>query len=521
MTDQPALALSPGPQNTTATSGLVWTSLPPELRRKIFEYLPQTGPRWSACASVCKEWQAELEKENFRRLKVTAADLETMGDIVRPDRAKLVGHVWLNIELLRYSCQACRQREGKSLYLKNHNLVRKAIEKLWAILSREEMAGLTLELSMQSPSDKEHSFKNFYFGGEHEGWIFDPLAPPTQRPNMERNLRAGHDEWHHWIHDRNTTAPSEYSLERIFGGVYYSVPRTPASIPRLPVVDRLEIRRQTRRPFEPHLLENLVKQLPGLKYFTFEPWQKWHVQAQQAQDRHYARFFGSGLPRTLRELSVFEETNEAFTSVFVEGYVGSPPLPDGIRMASPQVGAAFATLSLLLEKLSVTFMVEAWDFFSAYQPGWVWENLTFLVLTSRRLIKPENNQVDDMERLLSSAAEVALSMPVLKTMVIWNFRWGHAFKFYYCAKDTKTVKETVIGWRGTWDFDPDPSVVKRWAKVAGKNTRYNLRVNPEPKINVSIKSLAKAIKLLDLPSEVVHPESLSQMLKEADTSWYP
>ncbi|KAF6811563.1 hypothetical protein CSOJ01_05696 [Colletotrichum sojae] len=126
-----------------------------------------------------------------------------------------------------------------------------------------------------------------------------------------------------------------------------------------------------------------------------------------------------------------------------------------------------------------------------------------------------------MKRLLSSAAEVALSMPVLKAMVMWNFRRGHAFKFYFCAKDTKTVKETVIGWRGTWDLYLDTSVVKKWAKVAGTNTRYNLRVNPEPKIDVRIKSLAQAIKLLDLPSEVVHPESLSQMLKEADTSWYP
>ncbi|KAF6813988.1 hypothetical protein CPLU01_14507 [Colletotrichum plurivorum] len=521
MTDQPALAMGSGPQNITEKRGLVWTSFPPELRCKIFEYLPGTGRGWSACASVCKEWQAELEKENFRRLKVTAADLETMAAII-PDRANLVRHLWLNIELLRYSCQACRQREGKSWYLKNHNLIRKAIEKLWAILSgwRREGAGLTLELSMQSPSDKEHFFKNFYFGGEPEGWVFDPSAPPTQRPNMERNIRAGHDEWHHWIDDRNTTAPFEYALERIFGGVYCSVPRIPANIPRLPMVDRLEIRRQTRRPFEPHLLENLVNQLPELKSFTYELWQKWHVQAQQAADRHHVRFFGLGLPRKLRELSVFEETNEAFASVFVEGYVGSPPLPNGIRMASPQVGAAFATLSLLLEKLSVAFMIEAWDFFSAYQPGWVWDNLTSLVLTSRRLIKPENNQeVDDMERLLSSAAEVALSMPVLKTMVIWNFRMGHAFKFYYCAKDTRTDKETVIGWRGTWDFNPDASVINSWAKVARKNTRYNLRVTPEPNIDEGIKSLAKAIKLLDLPSEVVHPESLLQMLKEADTSW--
>ncbi|KAF6811564.1 hypothetical protein CSOJ01_05697 [Colletotrichum sojae] len=255
MTDQPALALGKGPQNITATPGLVWTSIPPELRRKIFEELARTGRGWSACASVCKEWQAELEKRNFRRLKVTAADLETMGAIIGPDRANLVRHVWLNIELLRYSCQAsCSLQATKSFF-----------------------------------------FKNCYFGGEPEGWVFDPSAPPTRRPNMEGNLRAGHDEWHHWTDDRNTTAPSEYSLERIFGD--------------------------------------------------------------------HARFFGLGLPRTLRELSVFEETNEAFASVFVEGYVGSPPLPNGIRMASPQVGAAFATLSLLLEKLSVAFMVEAWDFF--------------------------------------------------------------------------------------------------------------------------------------------------------------
>lgn len=187
----------------------------------------------------------------------------------------------------------------------------------------------------------------------------------------------------------------------------------------------------------------------------------------------YARLFEFGLPRTLKELSVFEETNEAYASVFVEGHPGSPPLPNGIRTASPQVSAAFAKASLPLEKLSVASMVDAWDFFRACQPRWVWNNMTSLVLTSRRLIKPEDDQeTDDMERLFSSAAEVALSMPRLKTMVIWNFCWGHAFKFYYCAKDTETDAETVIGWRGTWYFNADTSVIKKWAKVAEKNTRY-------------------------------------------------
>lgn len=55
---------------------------------------------------------------------------------------------------------------------------------------------------------------------------------------------------------------------------------------------------------------------------------------------------------------------------------------------------------------------------------------------------------------------------------------------------------------------------------ADRHGRYDLRVVPEPRIEVGIKSLAQAITLLDLPSEVVHPESLSQIQKEANTGWY-
>lgn len=109
-------------------------------------------------------------------------------------------------------------------------------------------------------------------------------------------------------------------------------------------------------------------------------------------------------------------------------------------------------------------MVESVGFFNACERDWVWDSMKSLTLTSGTLTA-ESEAAGETSRLLRSAARVALSMPQLETMVLWNGGKGEAFKFYY-----GTESGPSIGWRGTWQFAPAPIVIKNWQTVAEKYT---------------------------------------------------
>lgn len=214
------------------------------------------------------------------------------------------------------------------------------------------------------------------------------------------------------------------------------------------------------------------------------------------------------MPQTLKQISIFEETHEDYVTLLQRD-----PLirerSEITRVTSPAVSAAFAKRSLGLEKLSVAFMVEASDFFQSCQQHWVWSHMRSLTLTSRILTPAEDPKIQD---LLRNAAMAALSMPCLHTMVIWNGCEQEAIKFFYRATST----HTCIGWRGTWDLSLESNVTRTWEKVAVKHTGNELRVTPEPQISGRIDSTADAIDLLDLPSEVILPETLLQMQRESE-----
>ncbi|KAF0326902.1 oxoglutarate iron-dependent oxygenase [Colletotrichum asianum] len=420
-------------------------------------------------------------------------------------KAQLVRHVWLNINLKPYNCRNCTNIEGFSQCRGNISKVKKAIVKLFSILSQwpvVEGAELTLELSVQSPSDKEHWAKNLHFGGDEE----------HQKSAAEwSGNQPFHDPKHGWINGRQVQAPDEGALLRIFEPV--GILEFKESLPQVNAATRFIIRRQCRRNIVPPALRSIFDALPRLQSLTFEPWQFWNKWEQTLWDSlGYPRLIESHLPQTLKQISVFEETNEGYISLLQHGQLFIQR-PDRVRVTSPAVSAAFAKRSLGLEKLSVAFMAEASDFFRSCQRDWIWSHMRSLTLTSRILTQTRSLEI---QGLLENAAITALSMPHLHTMVIWNGRKGEAFKFFYRAE----TSQTRIGWRGIWDLKLTPSVIRGWQRVADKHTRHDLQVIPEPPILKSIGSHADAIDLLDLPSDVVHPVSVLQMQREAESSWY-
>lgn len=61
---------------------LPWASLLTEIRFMILQILTQENRGLAAYASVCTEWQAIIEKKNFRRLKLRLSCLNDFEHMV-------------------------------------------------------------------------------------------------------------------------------------------------------------------------------------------------------------------------------------------------------------------------------------------------------------------------------------------------------------------------------------------------------------------------------------------------------
>jgi hypothetical protein len=210
------------------------------------------------------------------------------------------------------------------------------------------------------------------------------------------------------------------------------------------------------------------------------------------------------LPKTLKTLSVFEDFNDNLAAALGNAQLPGHMQVDAARIVDPRISAAFVSRSLDLEQLSVSYMVNAEDFFQACMRTWTWRHLQSLALTSQRLRYTGSRQ--EIYALLCSAGAAALQMPMLHTLVLWNGTKGNACAFiYHTNRDCP-----YITWRGTWNLELSPSVVKVWQCVAFKFHSLELGIDKQ-QIQGVIGSHGDAIHHLDLPCPVVAPASLWQI----------
>ncbi|KAK2593609.1 hypothetical protein QQS21_008697 [Conoideocrella luteorostrata] len=136
-----------------------WEHLPPEIRLMILEATTeQKSPGWSSLASVCKEWQAFIEKKNFRSLRLQVPCLDEFQRIVIRQR-KLVQHIQLDIEGGPYA----RWNKPSPMC----SIIEQATRKLSSILSTlEPDISLTVELNRHASDDDSHMVKLIYFSSD-------------------------------------------------------------------------------------------------------------------------------------------------------------------------------------------------------------------------------------------------------------------------------------------------------------------------------------------------------------------
>ncbi|KAH6693058.1 hypothetical protein EV126DRAFT_444709 [Verticillium dahliae] len=219
--------------------------------------------------------------------------------------------------------------------------------------------------------------------------------------------------------------------------------------------------------------------------------------------------FQQGLPATVKTLTVFEDFNEEFAVILARNNgVAWHSCVARYRIADPGLGAIFASQSRKLERLSVSFLVDAKDFFdSCVKQHGTWRHLETLALTVRLFQQETPHQ--EINDLLLKASEIAVRMPKLRTMVLWNGARGNACAFVFQAK----AGCAFITWRSTWDHEINHRVEEAWEQLASRDhSRYVL--TKKEKIQGQVASHGDAIHLLDLPCQVVEPASLWQIRRE-------
>jgi hypothetical protein len=170
---------------------------------------------------------------------------------------------------------------------------------------------------------------------------------------------------------------------------------------------------------------------------------------------------------------------------------------------------AFAAKSHHLEHLSISYMIDAQQFFtSCQQLPCTWTLLQSLTLTSSTLGRTVSHQ--HIYTLLQNASSIAPKMPQLKTMVLWNSEPKHACAVIYQQHTASAI--ATLTWRGTWDLELSDDVVESWKKVA-PGPCY-LRLEKEALRDLEIRSHGDAIHHLRLPDGVVDSASLFQIRHE-------
>lgn len=214
---------------------------------------------------------------------------------------------------------------------------------------------------------------------------------------------------------------------------------------------------------------------------------------------------------------MFEDFNDDYNTIYCTDYIPTqyPYPPEMTRTPCSVSGPLLAKQSLTLRKLFASYFIDATQVFAACRPGWTWENLTTLALTSNIMVPSTSHE--EIDSLLVAAGTVALRMPKLTRMEIWNGRKRIAGVFRYLA----TSASTSIEWCGTWDLQLGTNVVEVWIKVAQTNTEHILSVRKARVVDGDvITSHAIAIMKLELADGVVYPVSLEQIRRETWRYWF-
>ncbi|KAG8160957.1 hypothetical protein KVR01_009221 [Diaporthe batatas] len=460
-----------------------WDRLPYELSHKILQTLAEDEARshlMAEYAVVCKAWQAEIEEVNFRTLAVKQSDLQQLDEYVTGRRRALLRHLWLQVELSEYSRRSRLVPENEQDQEENNVKYSMALADLFKLLeswntpefwSSRNGRGINLELSAFSPSDKRNLFGEAGLDADGNSRYFDSL--------LDFMLLVVPDpQGIHGLH-------------------------------MVEVVTSFSILRRNFRNVSATSLTPILRSLPRLQEVRFEPWQQVDQAAQEDVDSELAGQLPFW-PTTLKRISIFEHFGAFDQNDLWDTRIRFPFLAHGLRR-----------LSTHLQDLSVSFAVDAKDFFQPWAAAACapaptagpsqpcrWEHLRWLTLTSRMIA--EVAFPDEINSLLRAAGlAAASSMPALQAMELYNATRWDAGVFRFLVVDNTAV----VSWTSTWEFRVAAAVRRVWREVALARTRREPVVFDEVRM-ADYKGGPEGFVHSELATRelVLHPSSSGDMM---------
>lgn len=461
--------------------------------------------------TVNRDWQEFFEGKLFQRLTLkTEVDIQSFADFVQGRRRAHVEWIWLRVELPTYDCQQCHRLDTREEIEVQKIIFTDLIWGLLDVLSRWRIkdvrnAGITLELSAQSPSDAHHFNKDLRFRLHDTAWDrWDGRPVPPHN-----------DPFHGWKDGKQVKKIPVHAKDRLFGVGLRFDDNLPSGhrLRKVSVVTSLVIRRQFPRAFAVcNALDPIIRTLTRLSSFTFEPWRGPTRYYQVRQDWHYGILLvGESLKarrRTLKKVAIFESHDEMFYKPGRHNRIQ--------RHTTYWLSVHLARSSHNLEELYAANNVDAFHFFYAFHPQaapsqkrWmVWRNLKYLSLTTEHL-----SPASKLSGLvLLSAARAAERMPKLKIMELWNCwsRRGIACIFRFRRGETEASIELV----STWHASVPAEAQESWARVAAAHRPFAMRCEVRQWDPGFIDGDYSVLQHLELVERMLHPVSLRQIARE-------
>lgn len=264
----------------SASSLRLWPSLPAELRLQILELVAeQRHPGWVTCAAVCKEWQIEIERVNFRHLRFRKCDRTGMGMAAMlaamASRRRYIRHLWVDLHPCPVSVTPGQHGWGPISLTRVTSEI-KAVLGVVAAWMYED-GPITLQLTPYMPCDVAHWTR-------HHCHDFDTLLLENGGSpfNVEvdtlsvRELQAWYTSLYLPFTDRTQIVGGDHDPSQdIHSGDHGDLPGFETlldEVPQLSCVRKLTVRRHLRRVVPPLDLDRILRSIPRLEELVYEPW---------------------------------------------------------------------------------------------------------------------------------------------------------------------------------------------------------------------------------------------------------
>ncbi|KAF5569337.1 f-box domain-containing protein [Fusarium phyllophilum] len=480
-----------------------WNSLPQEIRSMILGYVV-VHDHIAPYAPVSIEWRDAIERKTFQHICIQTSPYDAHGSTptvlqtlsrLRCRQRRLVKHLWLNYELVA-------QNSDGSWNDEEHCISVSITQLFQALQFWPAQDDLTLEINVYEPRYcSEEWFRGHHIGVPGEQDKVMSLLSDTQLQGL--------------------SMPSHLSLSGLFSPLAFKL----QSVPSVPAVTKFLLPRQCRRQLEPDTLSCILKRLPRLEEISLETWDVSKIHESDYVERNTRHLFlQPDSFKNVKSMTVFQDRNEYFNAVahhhraWDQRYFlpqlwplqpqPSPSPPDKVPWERPVLSREFAVASLSLENLSLSFIVDAVDFFGQCQEYWIWADLRSLTLTSRLLTYDGDSS--KIHEMLYTAAHIAKRMPKLERLTIWNGGVNEACAFTY----RKQQHNASVTWQAKGGTKLNSAVYSAWENL---HSGCFLRVE-EKDTWYSITSHVAAIMCLGLEHVVDHV-SLRQMQLENSIPW--